>query len=151
MIKLFFTLGVSILSCGPSKTSQTAAKTESVQTTVPITQILTDTVPSKNSKGAPKSSSKNMATLPGCIKYKVDSFKVALRHNQPQKIVEYEYKGKKVYYVVMPCCDFFNEVYDDKCKLLGSPDGGFTGRGDGKLPDFFKEAKNEKLIWEAAK
>ena len=51
----------------------------------------------------------------------------------------------------MPCCDFFNEVYDDKCKLLGSPDGGFTGKGDGKLPDFFKEAKNEKLIWEAAK
>jgi hypothetical protein len=51
----------------------------------------------------------------------------------------------------MPCCDFFSEVYDEHCKFLGSPDGGFTGKGDGKLPDFFEEAKNEKLIWEAAK
>ncbi len=57
------------------------------------------------------------------------------------------YKGKKVYYVVMPCCDFFNEVYDANCKYLGAPDGGFTGKGDGKIPDFFEVAKGEKLIW----
>ena len=59
----------------------------------------------------------------------------------PQRVVEYTYKGKTVYYVVMPCCDFFNEVYDDKCNYLGAPDGGFTGKGDGKLPDFLTEAK----------
>ncbi|MBK7376939.1 MAG: hypothetical protein IPJ02_15760 [Chitinophagaceae bacterium] len=71
------------------------------------------------------------------------------KHEQPQRVTEYSYKGKKVYYVAMPCCDFFNEVYDDTCNLLGSPDGGFSGRGDGKLPDFFTEAKNEKPVWKA--
>ena len=59
--------------------------------------------------------------LPTCIKNKIDS--------------------------LMPCCDFFNEVYDDKCNYLGAPDGGFTGKGDGKIPDFFEEAKSEKLVW----
>jgi hypothetical protein len=47
----------------------------------------------------------------------------------------------------MPCCDFYNEVYDANCNFLGAPDGGFTGKGDGKIPDFFAEAKNEKLVW----
>ena len=47
----------------------------------------------------------------------------------------------------MACCDFYNEVYDAKCNFLGAPDGGFTGKGDGKIPDFFEEAKSEKLVW----
>jgi len=38
-------------------------------------------------------------------------------------------------------------VFDNNCNLLGHPDGGFTGKGDGTLPDFTKEAKEEKLIW----
>ena len=80
-------------------------------------------------------------------KNKIDSFKRKEVDERPQRVVEYSYKGKKVYYVVMPCCDFFSEVYDENCKFLGSPDGGFTGKGDGKLPDFFAEAKGEKLIW----
>jgi hypothetical protein len=151
MIKLFFTLGISILSCGPAKTSQATEKTDAVKTNIPVEQTVKDTVPSKTSKETIKKNTKNIAAISSCIKLKIDSFKVAQRHEQPQKVVEYEYKGKKVYYVVMPCCDFFNQVYDEKCNLLGAPDGGFTGRGDGKLPDFFKEAKNEKLIWEAAK
>jgi len=91
------------------------------------------------------------APLPNCIKNKIDSFKLKEAHEKPQRVLEYVYKGKKVYYVVMPCCDFFNEVYDDKCNFLGAPDGGFTGKGDGKIPDFFTEAKNEKLVWGTAK
>jgi len=38
-------------------------------------------------------------------------------------------------------------VFDNNCNLLGHPDGGFTGKGDGTLPDFTKETKEEKLIW----
>jgi len=66
-------------------------------------------------------------------------------------VIEYEYKGEKVYYVTMPCCDFYNEVYDSNCNLLGHPDGGFTGKGDGKLPDFNTEKKKEKIVWEQPK
>ncbi len=89
--------------------------------------------------------------LPTCIKNKIDSFKLKELYEKPQRVIEYVYKEKKVYYFVMPCCDFFNEVYDESCNYLGAPDGGFTGKGDGKLSDFFKEAAKEKLIWGSPK
>ena len=126
MIKLAFILGSVLLSCGSAKTTQPAEKKDS-------TVLLQE--------NALKDS------IPACIRARVDSFKKAKAHEQPERVVEYQYKGKKVYYIVMPCCDFFNEVYDDKCKMIGSPDGGFTGRGDGTMPDFFTKATNEKLIW----
>lgn len=151
MIKLIFILGVSILSCGPAKTGQTSEKTDSAKVPVLTDQPAKDSVLIQTPKDTTPVTTKELKALPTCIKNKIDSFKVAQKHQQPQKIVEYLYKGKKVYYVVMPCCDFFNEVYDDKCKLLGSPDGGFTGKGDGKLPDFFKEVSKEKILWEADK
>ena len=89
-------------------------------------------------------------SVPKCIRTKIDSFKVAQKHEQPQQVTEYVYKGKKVYYVTLHCCDFFNELYDANCNLLGHPDGGFTGKGDGKLPDFNTEKAKEKIIWQAS-
>jgi len=131
-----------MLSCGSTKTNQSSAKTDSIIVTQPAD------LNQKDSVIAPKETN---AAIPTCIKNKIDSFKLKEAHEKPQKVVEYVYKGKKVYYVVMPCCDFFNEVYDDKCRYLGAPDGGFTGKGDGKIPDFFEMAKNEKLVWQKDK
>ncbi|MEP7237994.1 MAG: hypothetical protein ABI685_09020 [Ferruginibacter sp.] len=138
MIKLIFIPFLVLLGCGTTKSNQSASKSDSV--------IVEESTGLNQRDSAITPEVINMS-LPICIKNKIDSFKVKPAHEKPQRVVEYMYKGKKVYYVVMPCCDFFNEVYDENCKLLGSPDGGFTGRGDGKLPDFFTEAKNEKLIW----
>lgn len=87
--------------------------------------------------------------VPGCIQQKIEVFKKKEKHEQPQNIIEYVYKGKKVYYITMPCCDFFNELYDANCNLLGHPDGGITGQGDGKLPDFNEKKSKEKIIWQA--
>ena len=136
-----------MLSCGSTKTNQSATKSDTVVVGNPKNTIEQDSI---NNSLSGKMVSVEL-TLPTCIKNKIDSFKVIPKHEQPQKITEYIYKGKKVYYVTMPCCDFFNEVYDDKCKLLGSPDVGFIVKGDGKLRDVFKDAKNEKLSCEAAK
>jgi len=85
--------------------------------------------------------------VPSCIKNKIDSFKNEPKENPPRSITQYTYKGNKVYYISAPCCDQFSEVVDSNCNLLGHPDGGFTGKGDGKLPGFKDEAKDEKLIW----
>lgn len=126
-----------MLSCGSTKTSQ-SAKTDSAIV------VQTEDLNQRDSVIAPNEIN---AALPTCIKSKIDSFKLKEAHEKPQRVLEYVYKSKKVYYVVMPCCDFFNEVYDDKCNFLGAPDGGFTGKGDGKIPDFFEEAKSEKLVW----
>jgi hypothetical protein len=145
MVKLIFISGVILLSCGSVKKNQSAAKKDSAN--VPVERVVKDSsiTPAANTQ------LNNGITIPKCIKNKIDSFKLMQKYEQPQRITEYDYKGKKVYYIVMPCCDFFNEVYDDHCKFLGSPNGGITGKGDGKLPDFFNEVTREKLIWQAAK
>ena len=126
-----------MLSCGSTKTNQSAAKADTVIAEEPVMN-------QRDSAILPEAID---AAVPTCIKNKIDSFKLKEAHEKPQRVIEYVYKGKKVYYVVMPCCDFYNEVYDDKCNFLGAPDGGFTGKGDGKIPDFFEAAKSEKLVW----
>jgi hypothetical protein len=85
--------------------------------------------------------------IPACIQQKIKAFKKMEKYAQPRNVYEYSYRGQKVYYISMPCCDNFNELYDSNCKLMGHPDGGFTGKGDGKLPDFNAAKKGEKLIW----
>lgn len=143
MIRLFFIPLSIMLSCGSTKGNQSTVKQDS-----PIAMQSGGNLYPQDSALITQSIEK---ALPACIKNKIDSFKVKEAHEKPQRVLEYMYKGKKVYYVVMPCCDFFNEVYDANCNFLGAPDGGFTGKGDGKIPGFFEEAKNEKLVWGTAK
>jgi hypothetical protein len=142
MIKFILIPGLVMLSCGSTRSNQTTAKNDPAIVLAPIEKAQTDSL---------KAQATAYAALPTCLKNKIDSFKLKEKHERPQSVVEYMYKGKKVYYVVMPCCDFFNEVYDENCGYLGAPDGGFTGKGDGKLPDFTAEAKPGKEIWNSVK
>lgn len=68
--------------------------------------------------------------------------------NPPQKIFSYKYKGSTVYYVTAPCCDFFSDLLSADCELIAHPDGGITGKGDGRAADFHKLRSGEKLVWE---
>lgn len=142
MIKLVLLPAFIILSCGSTKQSKKISNTDSVTTAVSTPKNEADTL---------KNTEPEMVALPKCIKNKIDSFKLKEAHERPQKVTEYSYNGKKVYYITMPCCDFYNEVYDENCNYLGAPDGGFTGKGDGKLPDFAKLATNEKVVWQPSK
>lgn len=87
-------------------------------------------------------------SLPKCIKQMIKDFQAEPVQNPPRKIFSYSYHDSTVYYVPPICCDFYSDLYDNKCNLIAHPDGGFTGRGDGKIKDFKKEAINEKLVWE---
>lgn len=133
MMKILILPLFIMLSCGSTKSNQAAANADSAAVT--------------------ETTDKNVhsSAWPTCIKNKIDSFKLKEVHERPQKVVEYIYKEKKVYYVAMPCCDFFNEVFDENCNYLGAPDGGFTGKGDGKIPDFIEHAKLVKTVWEDLK
>ena len=75
---------------------------------------------------------------------KLESAPVA---DPPASITEYEYKGSTVYFLPQRCCDIWSELYDSEGNLVGHPDGGITGQGDGRVPDFFEERKNERRIW----
>ena len=86
--------------------------------------------------------------IPLCIQNKITVFESQPKDSRPYSVTEYFYKGDFVYYIISPCCDQYNPVYNRGCDYLGSPNGGIAGSGDGKLQDFFANATNKKLIWE---
>ncbi len=86
--------------------------------------------------------------LPLCISEMITKMKTAPVTNPPSKIYSYTLSNKTVYYVEGVCCDNFSDLYNDSCKIIAHPDGGFTGRGDGTMPTFHDDKKNEKLIWQ---
>jgi hypothetical protein len=85
--------------------------------------------------------------LPSCLETKIKSMAESPSEGLPQSITRYHYKGRTVYYMVAPCCDKFNIVFDSACIILGYPDGGLTGKGDGKMPGFHNEATDGKVVW----
>ena len=89
----------------------------------------------------------HLQDVPECIENKIAVFKRQPKGNPPKSITQYNYQDKPVYYIPGQCCDQYSDVFDENCNLLGHPDGGFTGSGDGKLPNFFTDAKDAKLIW----
>ena len=92
--------------------------------------------------------SKSANAIPDCLQAKISTMKTDPSQGEPWSIAQYSYKGKTVYYIASACCDKYNIVYDSACNLLGYPDGGYTGKGDGKMLDFYAEATNKKVIWE---
>jgi hypothetical protein len=67
--------------------------------------------------------------------------------NPPRSIYRYVYHGETVYYVPAQCCDQFSALYDGDGNVLCAPDGGITGMGDGRCPDFLSARTNEVLVW----
>lgn len=67
--------------------------------------------------------------------------------NPPRSIWRYDFQGRTVYYVPPACCDIPSALYDAAGTQLCSPDGGLTGKGDGKCPTFFEERTGEALVW----
>lgn len=129
MKNILIILFISITSCCTSKKNSTVKGVDNEQP-----QVITDT-------GVHE-------TFPGCIDKMIALFKSEAVQNPPRKIYRYRYNGRDVYYVTAPCCDFYSDLYDNNCKLIAHPDGGFTGKGDGKAADFVKVRTAEKLVWE---
>ena len=74
-------------------------------------------------------------------------FEAAPKSDPPASIWRYSYKGRVVFYVPPSCCDVPSELYDNDGNLICGPDGGFSGDGDGKCPDFFKLRTDELRVW----
>jgi len=89
--------------------------------------------------------------MPACLDEKIKAMVSDPNQGSPVSVTRYMYRQQTVYYMVSPCCDKFNIVYDSVCNILGYPDGGFSGKGDGKMPDFKNETSGEKVIWQAEK
>jgi hypothetical protein len=84
---------------------------------------------------------------PAWVQRLIVSFEQAPVGNPPQSIWRYRYNGRRVYYVPPQCCDQFSTLYDSTGVILCAPDGGLTGSGNGRCPDFFKLREDEVLVW----
>jgi uncharacterized protein DUF6970 len=67
--------------------------------------------------------------------------------NPPAFIARYEFNGGPVYYLPARCCDIMGTVFQANGAILCHPDGGFTGKGDGRCPTFFADRANEQIVW----
>jgi hypothetical protein len=85
---------------------------------------------------------------PGWVNNLVATFQKDPVGNPPQSIWQYEFKGQTVYYVPAQCCDLYSSLYNAAGDVICAPDGGLTGHGDGRCPDFFQVRGSEKLIWQ---
>ena len=90
---------------------------------------------------------KQYPELPKAVQERIVQFQKEAKTNPPRAIYQYQYHNNTVYYITAPCCDFYSELLNEKGKIICHPDGGFTGKGDGKCVDFNKTKSNEKLIW----
>ena len=102
-------------------------------------------------KGRHKTAKTKEPETPFFITQKIEEYKKDPNIKHWPLITRYTYKGKFVYYFKMPCCDQLNVLYDGDGNELCKPDGGFTGKGDGKCNDFDELKKDPLLIWPQAK
>jgi hypothetical protein len=116
------------------------SKTNSNKNNIPLDVV--------NKAIADSTKNDSLAMYPKCVRDIIVKMKADSVTNPPSKIYSYSFNDKTVYYVPGVCCDNFSDLYDDSCKIIAHPDGGFTGKGDRKMPTFHDEKKNEKLIWE---
>ena len=71
--------------------------------------------------------------------------------NPPAFIARYDYKGQSVYFLPQRCCDIMGVLYRSDGSIACHPDGGLTGTGDGQCADFFRERRNEQIVWRDAR
>ena len=94
-----------------------------------------------------KKNSTSTVTVPDFIKQKIELFQQSPVTDPPRSIYSYSYNGKTVYFLIAPCCDIPSQLFDEAGNIICHPDGGITGKGDGKCNDFFQVRTDEKLVW----
>jgi len=61
-------------------------------------------------------------------------------------VVRHVINGQVFYYVRSPCCDFHNYLYAADGSYVCAPDGGFTGKGDGRCPPDISVKHSEGVV-----
>jgi hypothetical protein len=85
--------------------------------------------------------------IPACIETKIEEIKMEEVRNPPAQVWKWEVDGQTYYYITSDCCDQYNYLYDEQCNVVCAPDGGISGMGDEKCPDFIEQI-DKTLVWE---
>lgn len=103
-----------------------------------------------------------LSALPGCsaavspqampdwLRAKIEGFTAAPQGSAPDRVLSAQLEGRQYFYIPGACCDQFNGLYDESGQYLCAPDGGFSGRGDGKCSDASRQVMGEKMhpVWQ---
>lgn len=111
---------------------------------ITLVAVIFATVAGCEKQGIPKDT-------PSCILQEIKKIQDEEIRNPAGSVWQYEYEGKIVYYIPTYCCDIPSRLFDADCNLICMPDGGYTGKGDGKCSDFLLARKGERLIWKDAR
>ncbi|HEV7781491.1 MAG TPA: hypothetical protein VGO58_09500 [Chitinophagaceae bacterium] len=101
----------------------------------------------KKKESASQETGASTDSLPSCLRKIIDEAGKDTPPNTPEQVDEYLYNEKKTFLITAHCCDQHNVLYDENCTMICAPTGGFTGKGDGKCPDFAATAKHIKVVW----
>jgi len=85
---------------------------------------------------------------PQWLQTRIQNILATRKRNPIIRISRYQYEGQTVYYETAPCCDQQSTLYNVEGTILCHPEGGITGRGDGKCTNFDKRKTNEQLVWQ---
>jgi len=85
---------------------------------------------------------------PQWLQSRIQNILATRKRNPIIRISRYQYEGETVYYETAPCCDQQSTLYTVEGKILCHPEGGITGKGDGKCANFDKRKTNEQLVWQ---
>jgi hypothetical protein len=96
----------------------------------------------------PRDISSEDAKYPEWVKLRIRQHQQEPVGTPPREIWKARYAGQVVYYEPPQQFDQMGSLFDERGKLLCHPDGGITGRGDGRCPGFVKDPGNHlALIW----
>ena len=144
-MRLFQLLLTSLLATGACNRPLTV--------NTPATPSNTPTTPSNSIPAPPNTVHARVAVSdtkarPAWLEARIQAVLAEKKRTPIVRILRYQYGGRTVYYQSAPCCDQFSYVFDTKGHVVCNPDGGITGKGDGKCADFDKNKSEEKLVWQ---
>jgi hypothetical protein len=85
--------------------------------------------------------------VPACVRDRIAALKSQPPATPRATIAAYRYQGRRVYYFPPAGCDDYGTVMDGQCHTVCAPDGGWSGTGDGRCPDFFLQAHPDGVVW----
>ncbi len=117
-------------------TTPDAGSTVDVATARDVGSAATDTPAATDAPEAP----------PMCVQTLITAMMSQPVGNPPGSIYRCTYNGATVYYLPAQCCDQFSSLISSNCASICAPDGGFSGRGDGRCTDFSRTTCT--LLWQ---
>lgn len=87
------------------------------------------------------------ASVPAWLIERIRGYEAASTREAPSQIWRLRHGGRRAYFVLSPCCDQYDPLWDEKGREICNPSGGFTGRGDGRCPRPVDVGTHVELVW----